>query len=63
MLKEIKSIADVKIGDLIQSKSNWHQSGKVIAIDSYHISYKSIMNNNINKIHIDNITKYGINCE
>lgn len=63
MLREINSIADVKVGDIIQSKTNWHQSGKVVTIDSYHISYKSIMNNNINKIHIDNITKYGINCK
>ena len=63
MLKEIKSITDVKVGDFIQSKSNWHQSGKVIAIYPYYVYYTSIMDNHTKKIHIDNITKYGINCK
>lgn len=60
MAKSITSVSDIQLGDTIKSKSNWHLSGKVIAIDSNHVKYISMVTGLEHLIHISNITKYEI---
>ena len=60
MAKQIKSIKDIKVGDIIKSIKNWHLSGKVIQIDKYYVRYKSTITGLTQSIHIDNIANYEI---
>ena len=60
MIKQIKSIKDIKVGDTIKSIENWHLSGKVVQIDKYYVRYKSRITGLTQLIHIDNISKYEI---
>jgi len=60
MAKTITSVSDIKVGDTIKSKSNWHLSGEVTSIDSNYVKYKSIITGLEQPIHISNITKYEI---
>ena len=60
MTKEIASLSDIKIGDTIKSKKNWHLSGTVTSIDEHYVRYKSIITGLIQPIHISNIINYII---
>lgn len=60
MAKQINSIKDIKVGDIIKSTQNWHLSGEVVQIDKYYVRYKSVITGLVQPIHVDNISHYEI---